>query len=60
MSKSWRTHLTMICLKTRRLSLKFVLASAFRFSALVGDKGAGMMVSPLASTCSMREKIHQT
>jgi hypothetical protein len=47
----------MICLKTRRLSLKLVLASAFRFSALDGDKGAGMMVSPLASVFNLRKKL---
>jgi len=55
MSKSCSTHLTMICLKTRRRSLKLVLASAFRFSALDGDKGAGMMVSPLASAFELRQ-----
>ena len=55
MSKSCSTHLTIICLKTRRLSLKFVLASAFRFSALEGDKGAGIMVSPFVSALNLRE-----
>lgn len=48
-SSNWRTHLTIICLKTRLLSLKFVLASALRFSALEGDRGAGIMASPFAS-----------
>jgi len=55
MSSSCSTHLTMICLKTRRRSLKLVLASAFRFSALDGDKGAGMMASPLVSTFNLRK-----
>ena len=56
MSNSCSTHLTIICLKTRRRSLKLVLASAFRFSALDGDKGAGMIASPFASAFDLRKE----
>ena len=54
---SWRTHLTIICLKIRRRSPSVDDLASDRGCSLFGERGAGRMVWPLSSTKRINKEL---